>query len=69
MNRYQAILIDETGCEFGVTIDAYNRAQVWEELAEDYPECRVTQVLSQAEIEERQREIYYEDPYDDDYGY
>ena len=69
MNRYQAILIDETGCEFSLIVDADTRAQVWEELAEDYPESRVIQVLSQAEIEERERERYDWDPYYDDYGY
>ena len=57
MHRYHAILQDETGHgEFGVTIDADSRADAWDQLEEDYPECRVTQVLTEQEIEERQRE-------------
>ena len=69
MPRFQAILTDETGHgEFGVTIDADSRGAAWDELQEDYPECRVTQVLTQEEVEERENDryarLFEEDPYD-----
>lgn len=72
MPRFHAILTDETGHgEFGVTIDADSRGDAWDELEEDYPECRVTQVKTQEEVEQDQadREArMWSDDYDD-YGY
>ena len=42
--RYHAVMVDETGCEFGVTEWADSNSDMWEQMQEDYPESRCVQV-------------------------
>lgn len=46
MARYHAVLLDETGCEFGATVTADDRESARDQLREDYPESRVVQLES-----------------------
>ena len=73
--HYHAVLIDETGCEFGADVEATSREEAYDKLREDYPESRVDQLESPADTAAREARIYaavcaeYDDDfdYDDDY--
>jgi len=41
MIKFHAVMIDETGCEFGVDIDAETREEAYDILEENYPESRI----------------------------
>ena len=73
MNNYFAVMIDETGCEFGETVSAVSRGAARDMLEEDYPECRIDELLSQDEYEQLRRDrecrAWGEDPYGDDIGW
>lgn len=56
--RFHAVMIDETGCEFGVTLDAVDRDAAWDYLDDRYPESRVDQLESDADTLERERAMY-----------
>lgn len=58
MTTYHAVMCDETGCEFGVSVKAKSRAAAYEALHEDYPESRVVQVETGNEVTQRQRRVY-----------
>ena len=58
MINYHAVMIDETGCEFGVDIKAPNRAVAYEELHENYPESRVAQLESPQDTAEREAAMH-----------
>lgn len=79
--HYHAVLIDETGCEFGAGCDAETREEAYEQISENYPESRIVQLESpedtrerQAFIEQRLRAAYdddrdiWDDPYLGDEG-
>jgi hypothetical protein len=51
-------MLDETRCEFGVTIEARNRDEAWSILEEDYPESRCVQLETTDGTAERERLIY-----------
>jgi hypothetical protein len=51
-------MIDETGCEFGVSLEAKSRADAYEQLREDYPESRCDQLESRQDTEEREQRMY-----------
>jgi len=53
MTKFHAVLIDETGCEFGVTVEAENKEEAYKELAECYAESRVDQLESPEDTRER----------------
>lgn len=53
--RFHAVLIDETGCEFGASVEASDHATARAKLREDYPESRIDQLESPAESAERER--------------
>lgn len=42
--QFHAVMIDETGCEFGVTFKSSSREAAYNYLAEEYPESRVDQL-------------------------
>ena len=69
--KYHAVMIDETGCEFGVEIEACSKSDAIDQLEEDYPESRVDCVESESESEDRERRTYeyaercLDDPYYD----
>ena len=53
--KFHAVMIDETGCEFGHTFDARNYDDAYDYLHDCYPESRVDQVLSAEDQAERER--------------
>ena len=57
MTTYHAVMLDETGCEFGVTVKARSRAKAREELREDYPESRCVQLESHLDTMKRERRL------------
>jgi len=58
MKEYHAVMIDETGCEFGVTVRAESKDAAYEQLEEDYPESRVDQLEDDSDREARERRMY-----------
>ena len=60
MTRYWAVMLDETGCEFGVGVEANSRHEAFEILREDYVESRCVQLESPEDTAERERRMYAE---------
>lgn len=58
MTKFHAVMIDETGCEFGASVSAKTRADAFAKLREDYPESRCDQLESPADTARREREAY-----------
>lgn len=56
--KYHAVMIDETGCEFGVDLEAPGVNYAYAQLAEDYPESRCDQLENEEETAERERAVY-----------
>ena len=56
--RFHAVMIDETGCEFGADVTAATREEAYQALAENYPESRVDQLESPEDTARREHEIY-----------
>ena len=56
--HFHAVMIDETGCEFGAGVDAYSREEAHEKLQDDYPESRIDQLESPEDTARREAEIY-----------
>ena len=67
MTQFHAVMIDETGCEFGVDVHASNREAAHVSLETDYPESRVSQLESPDDTREREARLYasINDEYDD----
>lgn len=53
MTQYHVIMMDETGCEFSTTVLADNLGLAWDMVTEDYPESRVVDISTFAEIQAR----------------
>lgn len=68
MTSFHAVLLDETGCEFGADVQAHNREEAYLKLQEDYPESRVVQLESPQDTADREAAIYAR-VMDDDYDY
>lgn len=58
MTLYHAVMIDETGCEFGAEIEAETKAEASDQLRENYPESRIDQLESPADSAAREKRIY-----------
>ena len=58
MTTFHAVLIDETGCDFGVDIDAASKAEAYAALQDDYPESRVEQIESREDTAAREHATY-----------
>lgn len=58
MTQYHAVMLDETRCEFGVSVTARSRAEAYEKLAEDYPESKCVQLESPADRRAREQDLY-----------
>ena len=58
MVQFHAVMIDETGCEFGATIRARSKAEARDRAREHYPECRCVQLESPAEARRREWHRY-----------
>lgn len=41
MTDFHAVMIDETGCEFGASLSAKDMVDAFRQLGEDYPESRI----------------------------
>lgn len=60
MTKFHAVMLDETRCEFGVSVEAESRADAYEQLQEDYPESRCVQLESPADTAEREAAMLYD---------
>lgn len=58
MTKYHAVMLDETRCEFGVSVEATTRSAALAALREDYPESRCVQLESPEDTAERERAMY-----------
>lgn len=58
MTHYHAVLVDETGCEFGAGTEAANREEAREYFREEYPESRVVQIESPQDTQEREAKMH-----------
>lgn len=56
--RYHAVMLDETGCEFGVDIEADTHDEAYDRLAEDYPESQCVQLESPQDAADREALMY-----------
>lgn len=68
MTAYHAVMTDETGCEFGVTIDAMDKPSALRILEENYPESRCVQLEDDNDTREREEAMYKRLAMEDD-GY
>lgn len=57
MENFHAVMLDETGCEFGHTFRAADRAAAYDELRDMFPESRCIQLESQDDTRRRQERI------------
>lgn len=58
MEKYHAVMIDETGCEFGVDLEANSRSKAFKWLEENYPESRCDQLETRAQARKRENDMY-----------
>lgn len=58
MILYHAVLLDETGCEFGHTFEETCRAAAWAYVQDQFPESRCIQLEDPRDTAERQNAIY-----------
>jgi hypothetical protein len=70
MIKFHAVMIDETGCEFGADIEALDRGSALEGLRDRYPESKCDQLESPEDTQEREgammRHIHAGGNWDDD---
>jgi hypothetical protein len=55
--KYHAVMLDETRCEFGVSVEARTREEAYRILEEDYAESRCVQLESPADTRKREKRI------------
>ena len=58
MTKFHAVMLDETRCEFGVSVTARSRRAAYEKLEENYPESRCVQLESPRDTARREKAIY-----------
>jgi hypothetical protein len=58
MTQYHAVMLDETGCEFGHTFNATCREAAWAYVQDIFPESRCVQMEDDRDTAERQNAIY-----------
>ena len=58
MTFYHAVLIDETGCEFGADCHASDRDAAYEYFHQNYPESQVVQLEDPNDTAAREYETY-----------
>ena len=58
MTQYHAVLLDETGCEFGHTFTAADREEAWDKIREMFPESQCVQLESPEDTARRERRMY-----------
>lgn len=57
MPKFNAVLTDECGDWFSVTVHAESYDEAWDVLAEEYPESNASQVSRQRDIGEHERRL------------
>lgn len=57
MKIYYAVLRDETGCEFPVEVMGSKREYAWTILREMYPESKIVQFESPAQVNQREKRM------------
>lgn len=60
MIKFHAVMIDETGCEFGADVEADNRQAAYDLLRENYPESRCVQLESPEDTKARESQMDYD---------
>lgn len=58
MIKYHAVMLDETRCEFGVSVEAEDRAAAYQQLRDNYPESRCVQLEDAFDTARREAAIY-----------
>jgi hypothetical protein len=58
MTQYHAVMLDETGCEFGHTFNATCREAAWAYVKEEFPESRCVQLEDPDDSRRREAETY-----------
>ena len=58
MIQYHAVMLDETGCEFGHTFTAPDRTAAWDYVQEQFPESQCVQLEDPTDTARRQKSIY-----------
>lgn len=58
MTQYHAVLLDETGCEFGHTFHANSRTEAWDHVKEQFPESRCIQLEDPSDTADREQAVY-----------
>lgn len=71
MVKFHAVMLDETGCEFGAGVEAEDREAAREQLRDNYPESRVVQLESPEDTRQREAVMYdrIQREYDDERDY
>ncbi len=55
--KYHAVMLDETGCEFGVSLEAEDKGAAHEQLREDYPESSIVQLEDTQDTMKREKRL------------
>jgi hypothetical protein len=58
MVKFWAVMLDETGCEFGVGVEAETREDAYNQLEEDWCESRCVQLESPEDTTRREQAMY-----------
>jgi hypothetical protein len=58
MKNFHAVMIDETGAEFGADCRAVDHSHARKILADRYPESRIDQLEDNQEMQEREERMY-----------
>lgn len=67
MIDFWAVMLDETGCEFGVGVLAASRPEALDKLREGYPESRCVQLESPADRRAREQDLVLDEDEFEDY--
>jgi len=69
MKQFHAVMLDETGCEFGVSFTTANRNAAYDYLEEQYPESSCIQLEDTQQTQDRETAMYHRlrDEIDNDY--
>lgn len=58
MTHFHAVMLDETGCEFGAGVEAPDRETAYDKLRDDYPESSIVQLESPDDTRRREADLY-----------
>lgn len=58
MCQYHAVMLDECGDEFGVTLQASSAGDARAQLREDYPESRCVQLENRRDTQRREQRMH-----------